>query len=560
MKLRDLVTALALALAPAAATGQAISGFVTDDCTGMNLLDVQALGGELYGFKLGGSRSPDVLFDARASGGTDVIAELTGASWNINDAWRISVRPTDLGVEVISLPGGRAVLDSGLFSTFFFSFARAQPVGSMDGISPQVVATSFGYEVRFHPLAQLTPDNGAGCSLAGDPASNRRAIAGYAIYRLPAGGSPTLAQFRQSGYAGFLDARRFDFAAADPDGYACSDLASGDESLLLNPNGVVDDGDEVVVFRDTTRTPSGRPHANAASAAVSYLYRVQPIIDQDIAQYASGIGVGNQGDTVTAADRDANGSKESIDLKSEGRYELIDPGMTGLGLTYGGEILSSPLPGTGVPLPGLVDPDGDGIPSPEEIALGLNPSASNAALDTDGDGPLDRLEAESGADPLSGDTDGSGERDGREMFYGRSARNRCDDIAPARPLGDISPVSVAHVVPTDCNADGDTTDAGEGIGGRCSGDGLVTVSDAVRALRISVGLETAGAVETVMGDVAPAELGNAATSPPTWRRHGVPDNRGEHPYGYFEHGDGIVDVGDAVVILRQSVGLLRVTD
>lgn len=560
MTSRILAPALA-ALALAAATSvpaQSIAGFISDDC--VNLLDVQAQRSELYGFKFGTSRTPDVLYDATANGGANTYADLTGSSWNIDPAWRVTTVATDRGASAITMAGGRVVLDSGSFLSFAFAAAKPQPVGSIDGVAPQVSATSFGYEVRFHPLAQLTPDIVATCSVAGDPGANLRPIAGYAIYRLPAGSSPTLAQFRQSGYVGFLDSRRFDFAAADPDGYACSDLASGDEALLLNPNGVVDDGDEVVVFRDTTRTPSGRPRANAASALASYVYRVQPVIDQDIAQYATGIGVGNQGDPATAVDRDGNGTKESVDLRNDGWYEIIDPGMTGMGLTYGGEILSSPQPGTGVPLAGLVDPDGDGIPSPEEIALGLDPAVSNGGLDTDGDGPLDRLEAESGADPLTGDSDGSGERDGREMFYGRSARNRCDDIAPARPLGDISPVSAAHAVPTDCNADGDTTDPGEGIGGRCSGDGLVTVSDAVRALRISVGLESAGAVDTVMGDVAPAELASAGTSPPTWRRHGLPDTRGEHPYGYFEHGDGLVDVGDAVVILRQSVGLLRVTD
>jgi hypothetical protein len=60
----------------------------------------------------------------------------------------------------------------------------------------------------------------------------------------------------------------------------------------------------------------------------------------------------------------------------------------------------------------------------------------------------------------------------------------------------------------------------------------VTITDAVRALRIGIGLAPPVAAEVVAGDVGPLAAGNIPAP------------------------DGAVDIRDAVVILRKVVGLV----
>ena len=66
----------------------------------------------------------------------------------------------------------------------------------------------------------------------------------------------------------------------------------------------------------------------------------------------------------------------------------------------------------------------------------------------------DVLEAQIGSNPLDADSDGGGDRDAAELFYGRSAVNPCDDLGPGL-LGDVMPAG---------------------------GDGEVRVGDVVRGL------------------------------------------------------------------------------
>jgi hypothetical protein len=67
--------------------------------------------------------------------------------------------------------------------------------------------------------------------------------------------------------------------------------------------------------------------------------------------------------------------------------------------------------------------------------------------------------------------------------------------------------------------------------GSFSGTGAVTVSDALKALRIAVNLVTATAAEMLHGDVSP--LVNGIPAP-----------------------DGLITVDDALVILKKAVGLV----
>ena len=75
------------------------------------------------------------------------------------------------------------------------------------------------------------------------------------------------------------------------------------------------------------------------------------------------------------------------------------------------------------------------------------------------------------------------------------------------------------------------------IAPRGSGDGRVDVSDVVLALRISVGLDTAGA-DGALGDVSPASRDAA---------------------GSTAEGNGVIDIADAVLMLRTAVGLERLS-
>jgi hypothetical protein len=62
-----------------------------------------------------------------------------------------------------------------------------------------------------------------------------------------------------------------------------------------------------------------------------------------------------------------------------------------------------------------------------------------------------------------------------------------------------------------------------------TGDGTVDIADALKALRIAVGLVPATAQDLARGDVAPLN-------------NGIP------------HPDGIIDIADVVLILERAVG------
>jgi alpha-tubulin suppressor-like RCC1 family protein len=63
-------------------------------------------------------------------------------------------------------------------------------------------------------------------------------------------------------------------------------------------------------------------------------------------------------------------------------------------------------------------------------------------------------------------------------------------------------------------------------------DGDVTITDAVRALRVGIGLATPSPADVISGDVGPLAAGNVPAP------------------------DGVVTIGDAVVILRKVVGIV----
>ena len=80
-----------------------------------------------------------------------------------------------------------------------------------------------------------------------------------------------------------------------------------------------------------------------------------------------------------------------------------------------------------------------------------------------------------------------------------------------------------------CSAEFQAAPAGPS--GDLNGDGAVDIADALKALRIAAGIETAAPADLVSGDVAP--LGGGMPAP-----------------------DGVINIGDVVVILRKAVGLV----
>ena len=519
-------------VAPVACAQTAASGLVSDDC--VSVPDAEAQGADLFAFKYVGGAGPDVLYDTHASGGTALSATLTGGSWIIAPNWSLPISGTD-GIVAVVTRTGMFNLDSDTFASGGNLDASAvQSVGTIDGIAPAVSATSYGWELSFRLPLQVTPDTVTFCAIAGSPAANIHALIGFDVYRVPATGpEPPLATFRTQGYIGFIDLRTLDMTVPDATGFGCSDLATPDETRVHDADGIGDSGDEVVIFHDTSRTPAGVVRARAPNPAASYWYRVQPVMAGDIGYYRSGGTSGTLRVRVTVTDRDGDGLRESVDIGQDGRYELIDPSGKGLGLTHAGEILSSLSAGLGQPLAVRTDTDGDGILDADEPSYGLDPLVSNLGRDTDSDGVADPLEVEIGSDPRFAETDGGGERDGRELFYGRNPANPCDDVVVTRPLGDVAPAG---------------------------GDGLVQINDIVKMLRLSVGLDVPTPAQMVLGDIAPSDVADPSVTPAHHVRHGNPDGLGAYPFGRFEHGDGRIDIADVVLDLRQVVGLSIVTD
>jgi hypothetical protein len=99
------------------------------------------------------------------------------------------------------------------------------------------------------------------------------------------------------------------------------------------------------------------------------------------------------------------------------------------------------------------DSDGDGLGDGEEVYLGTDPLAPNAAperADTDGDGLFDDDEAQVyGTDDLTPDSDGDGVGDGEEVALGTDPLTPDQGDAPAPPDGGITCAAGL----TDCNGE-----------------------------------------------------------------------------------------------------------
>jgi hypothetical protein len=166
------------------------------------------------------------------------------------------------------------------------------------------------------------------------------------------------------------------------------------------------------------------------------------------------------------------------------------------------------------------DTDGDGLLDSVEISLGLDPLTADSSADDDGDRLTNAFEVAFGTLPAVADTDGGGEKDGRELLYGREPRVSGDDVvlAPDAVLGDVGPP--------------------------LGPDGAVSISDVVRMLRLSVAVVVPTPEDVVRGDLAPA----------------VSVDPGITPEPLLRVGDAELTVADVLLVLRTVVELVEVTE
>jgi hypothetical protein len=262
------------------------------------------------------------------------------------------------------------------------------------------------------------------------------------------------------------------------------------------------------------------PSAGSGLARDAFTVRWQdadPDDDARISFYLDADPFGADGTPIAEAqglseDEETDAREVDVSALAEGEYWVY-------GVIEDGE--SSVVTYATAPLRVGVDTDGDGLLDSYETAEGLDPLSADADADFDRDRLTNGYEAGYGTSPSKPDTDRGGERDGRELFYGRAPLSAGDDVALpwSAALGDVAPAGAP--------------------------DGRVNVGDVVRLLRFSVGIDVATAEEMVRGDVAPAAL----TGDPT-----------AVPVRFLRVGDARLNVADVVVALNASVGRVTIVE
>lgn len=399
----------------------------------------------------GADARTDFLFDLRAKGGQQSNAGTQYASggWSAASAWRVQLAPypNNLVYAVLTAapetPGGpgRFAVDSGTLADFDALINRLQevgnsiPAGELNSIGLTLPGTSsqFGVQVRpgnvkQFPVGTTTNainvafamaidinDTGSatGCSWGAehsDPLVTTEtfgAIQGYNIYRIPgsAGTVPTPADVMAAvrtatetdgGWVGFVDMRTLHQGVADtpvPPGTYPSPSPleinpNADIGGMQNPNGVINDADEVLIFQDSANTPGGSPRPGGAVLAPnvtgqSYWYFAQPAIVGNVAEFTGTVGFTTNllfsGVHVCDLDGDGVGAGDGVDLDAvpcnTASPEFISPqaeyGLPGLGLTFNNlPLLSS----------GMFHDSGRALPAGGQVRLSGSATGSSVSL------------------------------------------------------------------------------------------------------------------------------------------------------------------------------------
>jgi hypothetical protein len=390
--------------ATTAGAGFARSGFPANEvCT--DIVDNDAGAGEFYVVAINSvvpTLYDDFLFDVTAKGEarSDLNTEIAIDSWSVAPNFRRGGTGSILAYEAfVTYPriagarGGRLVVDSDQGGNTIWGAERIQGVGDsllvgqdagiglvLPGNRQSYLATVRGTPTRFPaavardhvtiafaPIAEVTRTEivpGTECYAGGavpNPlAPLRGLLVGYAVYRIPdtpvgTGGSDEFLAALvdgdpDTGYVGFVDLRAFDLALGRTD--PANDLDPDDGARLVNPDGRMFSGDEVLIYEDDA---IGRCAAcgSAPDSSRNYWYAVQPVAAGRLDDFA------NAGFTTNLyhlgdhrIDLDGDGTLDAVSLNSiPGAHdtpEFISPqvveGLDGLGLTAAGlPLLSAPM-------------------------------------------------------------------------------------------------------------------------------------------------------------------------------------------------------------------------
>ncbi|MEM7245021.1 MAG: hypothetical protein AAF533_06735 [Acidobacteriota bacterium] len=248
----------------------------------------------------------------------------------------------------------------------------AQPVGAYPGhLAPLLEAGAPHPRLLWAPVNEFGHSDAEICRP--EFPGVKGFVIGYNVYRLSmaAHPSPGLRDFLVHGTHRHVDVLALDFDVPDLDGTEGSDLDPADGLTLINPDGLPDTGDEILVFEDRdVMSPAG------------WWYRVQPVVRGDQGFFDEGL-TSCSGLPAERLDLDGDGLPESVDIDPTGLFvEFIDPSGRGLGLTHEGEILSSFLPASWMPALGTHDCETNSVEPAQETDCG-------DGLDDDQDGNTD---------------------------------------------------------------------------------------------------------------------------------------------------------------------------
>lgn len=377
------------------------------------------------------SSRPDLLWDIGAKGGrrSDEQTILYPDGWSHGDVFRAWARD-DIRTALVLLPptggdlGCRLYVDSQSNATIDAGAAEWHRVGDslrtgLDaGIGLMIPGTRTTYPVSiagvlrrfperkadgsvtiaFAPLPEVNGNDAIpGCdSIAGafadpeDPSPNdfppvAGRIIGYNVYRIPAcalteGSRQEFARALadlspRTGWVGFADLRTFRLSARN-DGSVSpgpNDLAPSDPVELINPDGRMYSGDEVILFTDAAATARPDP-LRAPRPDQAYFYAVQPVWRGTVESFADiGFTLNDlfHGDHRRDLDRDGGFDAIDLDMGCPGGVEFISPqhdaengALDGLGLTLGGMPLTSAPMFAAPAVPSRFPPECVALPRP----------------------------------------------------------------------------------------------------------------------------------------------------------------------------------------------------
>ena len=124
--------------------------------------------------------------------------------------------------------------------------------------------------------------------------------------------------------------------------------AAGDFAGMQNADMMAYTGDEIMLFQDGAQSArdGATLHVSPADPSVNYWYAVQPVVRGSVADFAN-VSIAGGAAADHAEDLSGDGTDDWVDLDLDGSPDFYSPnenaGVAGLGLTFGGAPLLSPV-------------------------------------------------------------------------------------------------------------------------------------------------------------------------------------------------------------------------